>query len=184
MAAPAFDIRDLFPQFFGFSPNPNFEVSQEYVRKEMSDLGAPYYASVNNKFGGREWFLPVTLNGEQLPLPSARFMLRRRIVKRNFQNVDGTIKTNLGFDDVSIRISGICVGENGAYPEEELTLLNELHALGTEMPISNVVAAIFDVEDVVIEDLKTFEVKGMKGVVPYQMELTSDKKFDLIIKDV
>lgn len=182
--AEKFNIQQLFFDVFGIAMNPKVDVPQTADRKRMSNLDEPYYAKQANKFGGREWFLPVKVGVVQLPLPLITVDAAREIVKRKMKAVDGDLKTNLGKRDYTITVRGMCVGENGAWPEEEVTRLYELEDYGIAMPISNVVTAIFGIEKVVVDRLRIFETKGYKGIVPYQIEMTSDKEHSLIVEDV
>lgn len=182
--AKQINIAQLFHEAFGIAINPKIDVPAMPERRRMSGLDEPYYAKQANKFGGREWFLPVKVGVVQLPLPLITVDAARDIVKRKMKAIDGELKTNLGKKDYTITVRGVCVGENGEWPEEEVTRLYELEDYGITMPISNVVTAIFGIEHVVVERLRIFETKGYKSVVPYQVEMTSDKEYELIVEDV
>lgn len=177
------DIPAIFNAIFGTKP-VQIDAGNMFVRKEVSDLGAPFYHSDPERYNGREWFLPIEIDGKQLPLPSMRSDDERIIVKRKLKSQDGFLKSNLGKGDVKYVINGLCLSEDGQYPEEDVTLINELHAKGISLPINSVLTAIQDVELVVIENVRWLPNKGFKGVVPYQMELSSDKEYELIVTNV
>lgn len=133
--------------------------------------------------------MPVRLNGVELPLPVIRISGRKNIVETSLVNRQGTVKELISSDDYRISIRGICLGDGSNWPEEQITMLEELFKLNQSVKISNVLTDIFLVrpdrsgsDSVVITDLTIMETKGFKGVVPYSMELVSDAEFELIIK--
>ncbi|MFN4249055.1 MAG: DUF6046 domain-containing protein [Flavipsychrobacter sp.] len=176
MAQPI-DINELFLKVYGYVP-PSFTAETLPQRKETSDKGAPYYAKDEL---GREYYMPVSLGVFDLPLPLISIDMRKVIVDTPMVNREGTVKELITTSDYRIRIRGICCGENGQYPEEQVQLLADLFKQNRALDIENVLTALFDIEQAVITDMTINEVKGFKGVVGYQLDLLSDAPFELIV---
>ncbi|MFN4249265.1 MAG: DUF6046 domain-containing protein [Flavipsychrobacter sp.] len=174
-----FNIEDILTQVYGFVP-PKFEKQPVGARKEYSDMGAPFYAKTGR---GVEYFMPVKLGGVQLPFPLISIDTPEKYIsKRKMRVRDGEHKVYMGKGDYRIYIRGLCVGENGAWPEEQVQLLKDLEERNEALDIENVLTAMLlpkEQQCVLMSPIRIAETKRLKGVVEYQMELASDVPFAL-----
>ena len=185
-----FDIQDLqglYQRFFGITPAIKVAALEQSANTSTNaKLGSTYYL-IDEK--GRTHFMPVKLNGNYLPYPLIRINGRKSIIETSLVGREGTVKELINIDDYKISIRGLCVGDNGMWPEDQVTQLRDLYVINSSIPISCPLTDIFLVkpdrsgsDHVVITNFEIMETKGFKGIVPYQMDLISDGNFDLIIK--
>ena len=201
------NLTDIFKSVFGYTAPPFLfslqnkvekalfgkpETSEDYdfgaapERRELSRLSVPYYADNNN---GNEMFLPIWLirpDGQQLLLQNtvSSFTNQVTIVETPLVNRPGTVKEEISVSDWVINVKGLIVSPDYDYPEDDVYALKELYEQRVALGIQNVRASLLmeGQEKVVIKSLRIPELKGMKNVQAFEMNLVSDIPFTLIIE--
>lgn len=208
MQVTEFDLKEIFRQVWGYNAPPFMfglqnkierkigfgadEQNSDYSfgsipeRREQNIKGSPFYALNPN---GNEVFLPIWLikpNGEKVLLSNtvSSFVSKISIVETPMVNRKGSVKEEISIDDWDINIKGIIVSKDYDYPDQEVYELNQLKEMGVALGIENARASLLleEKEMVVIKSLTFPELKGMKNVQPFEMNLVSDIEFDLIIE--
>lgn len=179
-----FNVEDILMQVYGYIP-PKYEKEPVEARKEYSDKGAPFYAKTGK---GVEYFMPVKLGDIQLPVPLISIDTPEKNINRSKMKVrEGEHKVYTGKGDYRIYIRGLCIGDGGVWPEEQIQLLKDLEDKNVALDIENALTAIFlpyPQKCVLMSPIRIAETKRLKGVVEYQMELASDVPFVLKRKTV
>lgn len=195
------DLRDIFRQVWGCNafpfvfrqnsqserkPDTEYDFGEPVARHDYNINGVAFYAQNNN---GNEVFLPIWLirpDGSRLMLQNtvSDFTNKKTIVETALVNRKGTVKEEISISDWEINIKGIMVSPDFDYPDELVSELSELYELGVSLGIENARASLIldGNEMVVIKSLRLPELKGMKNVQPFEMNLVSDLAFDLIIE--
>jgi hypothetical protein len=165
------------------------DFSKPELRKRYSDKGEPLYYSEADGFS--DLFLPVWLNdvnndnpesGYLLPLTMMDMSCKKNIITTPLVNHDGTVKEEISRDDWEINIRGMMVGRCNSYPDDLMQILVDWWNRSEALKIRNAKTAIcMDGENVVITSIKFPEVRGVEHVQPYELKLTSDREFSLII---
>ena len=202
-----FDLGEIFKRVWGYSAPPLLFALQNTVekkifgnssdtsdysfatpseRREFNIKGSPFYGLNNN---GNEVFLPIWL----IKADGSKFMLqntvssivsKKTIVETMLVNQQGSVKEEISMDDWEINVKGIIVSPDGDYPDQQVFDLKELYKLGESLEIENARTSILleDNERVVIKNFKLPELKRMKNVQAFEMDLVSDIEFKLIIE--
>ncbi|KAA2244569.1 hypothetical protein F0L74_00915 [Chitinophaga agrisoli] len=128
--------------------------------------------------------MPVKLGEVNLPNPVIKVTNKKTIVESVLVGRIGTVKELIGQEDYKINIKGIIIIENNSYPEAEITAIHELYSKNTNLTISSALTDIFltDNNSVVITDISWPEMAGIQNVKTFEMNLVSDRAFELIIK--
>lgn len=94
--------------------------------------------------GSKEWLFPlepmISLNGQNI--------LTRRHVSKG--NIKGSIKERWTQDDYTVRIEGLLMGEDGKYPEEDVSRLRAFCEAG-HVKALNPLLEIFGISQLAIE---------------------------------
>ena len=172
--AASFDIQKIFKTSWGYNP-PIFDVS---LQPDSSGNGVPYYGK---GLYGRPYFMPVTLGDVELPNPVIRITSKKTIVETVMVNRVGTVKELIGQEDFRINIKGIIVSEDNSYPEEMIKKIHDLYSRNKSLEIMSALTDIFlyDDNNVVITDINWPEMSGAQNIKTYEMNLVSDRSFDL-----
>ena len=202
-----FDLAQLFSNTFGYSmpdkfvidkskdafdevnnvPPNFFEVPQAVVNRatgigDYSNLGQPYYAT---DFLGREFFLPVTLNGKLIPFAVLSINEKKTIVETAMPERGGSVKELISIDDYVINLKGILVEEDNIYPEQQIIDIHNLFLLGESIPIRSVLTDIFlngaYNHSVVIKEIKWPANPGVQNAKPFEIDMVADMIFTLEI---
>lgn len=198
MAGLVFDLADLYKQTFGtnakilFKDNTTQSGSDNKLKFESkpaesnqySKLGTPFYEKVEGDALGREFFLPVTLGGLKLPYCVVRITCKKTIVETALVNRKGTVKELINTEDYNIKLRGFVIGENNELPDQAITDLKDLFEKDESVVLRNALTDIFLTGDdkVVIKSIDFPEVKGVKNVRPFEMDIVSDSEFTLIVE--
>ena len=201
------DLKDIFKQVWGYNAFPfffsaankvenalfgkkksdesDFDFGETIERREYNMNGVSFYGNNNN---GNEVFLPIWLirpDGSRLLLQNtvSDFSNKKTIVETPLVNRKGTVKEEISISDWEINVKGIIVSADFDYPDEQVSELNELYESDDSLGIENARSSLVlgGNEMVVIKSLRFPELKGMKNVQPFEMNLVSDLEFDLII---
>jgi len=202
-----FDLLDIFKNVWGYTAPPflyslqnkvekklfgNNESSNDYSfganadRREYNIKGSPFYAANNN---GNEVFMPIWLikpDGSKFLLQNtiSSFVNKITMVETPMVNQKGTFKEEISIDDWDINIKGIIVSPDLDYPDQQLYDLNQLKEMGVRLGIENARASLLldERETVIIKSIKVPEIKGMKNVQAFELDLVSDLYFEIIIE--
>ena len=149
-------------------------------------MGDTFYSFNSN---GNEVFMPIWLKdnlGNKFLLPNTVIDMsnKKTIVETPMVNRKGSVKEEISIEDWDINIKGIIVSSDYDYPDELVQQLNSWYNLGYALEIINAKTGLIleDQEKVVLKSLRFPEVKGMKNIQPFEMNLVSDYDFQLIIE--
>lgn len=174
-----------------------FQFGTGVGRREYNIRGTLFYTEGKN---GSEVFLPMWLiksSGEKMLLPNtvSSMTCKKTIVETPLVNRMGTVKELISIDDWEINVKGIIVSDDYDYPDQAVSNLHALFLINEPLGIDNArVSLIFvpddesrargaqDIETVVIRSIHFPELKGMKNVQPFEMNLVSDYNFSLYEK--
>lgn len=174
----------LFGKKSNTSGDYSFDLYPE--RREYNMNGVPFYALNNN---GNEVYMPVWLiksDGTRVLLQNTVMSLtaKNTIIETPLVNRKGNVKEEISIDDWDINIKGIIVSTDMNYPDQEVFELNELRESGEALGIENARTSLLldGSEKAVIKRLAFPALKGMQHVQAFEMDLTSDLEFSLIIE--
>ena len=125
--------------------------------------------------------MPVWLNEKLLPITRVGLSRRKLLVETAMTGYEGTVKEGIRSDDFNITIQGIAFGEGRMYPDEEMSMIEELCKINAAIPIKNALTDIF-LKDMsaVITDYNIIPARS-EHVQAYEIKLLSDEIFDLYI---
>jgi hypothetical protein len=176
-------LNDLFFDAFGYRTTV-FDFKPVPGQKLYSDLGSPYF---KKDVFGRDYYMPVTLNGHDLPYPVISVEMKKTTVETALAGRRGTVKEMISTDDYVFVVRGLIVSADNSYPESEVRNLRALFELQKPLPISSPITDLMLVtadrkgyDKVVITRMTFPEVRGIQNVRPYEMTLVSDEPFSLI----
>jgi hypothetical protein len=201
------NLKDIFKNVWGYTAAPflfsvqnkvekalfgksdsekEYEFGEYSERREYNLNGVSFYANNSN---GNEMFLPIWLirpDQSRLLLQNtvSSFSSRKNIVETPLVNRQGTVKEEISVSDWEINVKGLIVSSDWDYPDEAVAELNEFYELGIPLGIENARSSLLikEQEKVVIKSLTIPEIKGMKNIQAFEMELVSDIPFSLIIE--
>lgn len=164
----------------------NYEFDSKPGRREQNIKGSPFYA-LNPS--GNEVFLPIWLikpDNSKLMLQNtvSSFANKITIIETQMVNRKGSVKEEISINDWEINVKGIIVSKDYDYPDQEVYDLNQLKEMGVALGIENARSSLLleANEMVIIKSLNFIELKGMKNIQPFELNLISDIPFELIIE--
>jgi hypothetical protein len=171
-----FNFRELFSQAFGYNaPENTSSLPQAPARLEQSLLGQPYY--VTDIFG-REFFLPVTINGYLIPFAVMSVTSRKLILADAMPESGGSINESISIDDYLFTIKGIAITDNNDYPEQQVIDLHRLFLISDSLEMRSVLSDIFlsgaNGHKVLIKEISWPAIPGVQNAKPFEMQLKSD----------
>lgn len=123
--------------------------------------------------GSKEWLFPlepmISLNGQNI--------LTRRHVSKG--NIKGSIKERWTQDDYTVRIEGLLMGEDGKYPEEDVSRLRAFCEAG-HVKALNPLLEIFGISQLAIE---SWDIPFTSGTANqnYSIQAYSDDVYKLLL---
>lgn len=123
--------------------------------------------------GSKEWLFPlepmISLNGQNI--------LTRRHVSKG--NIKGSIKERWTQDDYTVRIEGLLMGEDGKYPEEDVSRLRTFCEAG-HVKALNPLLEIFGISQLAIE---SWDIPFTSGTANqnYSIQAYSDDIYKLLL---
>lgn len=177
------NLGKLYDLAFGYHPPKNkFIIPKASPRKEISSLGQPYYME---DAMGREFFMPVTLDGYLIPFAVIAMNWKKTYVSTKMPERGGSVKELINVDDYVFSLKGICISSNNDFPESQIIDLHNIFRKNQSVTLKSALSAIvlsgeFD-ERVVITDVRWPEMPGVEHARAFDMTLESDMIFDLII---
>lgn len=184
MASISLDIAGYFEAAFGYrTPAFNFEPLPE--RKAYADLGSPYFSK---DALGREYYMPIMLDGMELPSAVIRITGAKEIVETPLQGHRGSVKEIINIEDYRITIRGLIISETPEYPEAVVNQLRKIFEKNVPVELRCPITDIFLVtperkgfDKVVLYGIDFPEITGVMNVRPYELIMKSDEPFDMII---
>lgn len=176
-----FDLGDMFRDAFGYdAPTAKPTIAPAPKRLEQSSLGQPYYAS---DLFGREFFLPVTLNGVLIPFAVLGVTWKKTIVETPLPERGGNVNELIAIDDYQFNIKGILINDSNVFPESDLIKLHDIFIINASLTMRSVISDIVLKGDakVIVKEVKWPAVSGVEHAKPFEMDLKSDMIFDLEI---
>lgn len=123
--------------------------------------------------GSKEWLFPlepmISLNGQNI--------LTRRHVSKG--NIKGSIKERWTQDDYTVRIEGLLMGEDGKYPEEDVSRLRAFCEAG-HVKALNPLLEIFGISQLAIESWD-FPFTSGTANQNYSIQAYSDDIYKLLL---
>ncbi len=191
-----FNIKDAFRQAFGYNPpetyhvparaiNPQQQRAGSFVIPAKTDIGqqtltgAPLMAT---DIFGRDYSLPVILDGNYLPFPIITPDLDKSGVFVNLTEQRGDANLIISNGDIKFSIRGIIHRPDGKFPELEIALLNSLFIAKRSLVMQNAISDILLQDDagnvstsVIIMRLRFLPTGGKEiAYKPYEMEIKTD----------
>lgn len=202
-----FDLKDIFKSVWGYAAPPflfslqntvekklfgsssessDYSFATPSERREVNIKGSPFYGMNNN---GNEVFLPIWLikaDGTMFMLQNtvSSIVSKKTIVETQLVNQRGSVKEEINIDDWEINVKGVIVSPDTDYPDVQVSELVELYELGGRLDIDNARTSLCmsGHEKIVIKNLKFPEIKGMKNIQAFELDMVSDVQFNLIIQ--
>lgn len=178
-----FSITDLFARAFGYNaPEQEFELPASGGRQLTAAKGGMYYAT---DLLGREFWLPVKIDGVLIPFAVVGVSSSKTIVKTPMVERQGSVKEGISIDDYSISIKGIVISDNNAFPEAAIQELQDLWVVNSALRMECVLTDLFLEKDqlVVLENIDWPPIAGVQNARAFDIRLSSDSIFDLEIID-
>lgn len=169
-----FDIQG----YFDFAwPGSGYNI----IKKQNTALGSPLW-SQNSK--GITYFMPVTLDGIELPNTLISFSGKKNIVETPLIGRRGTVKELINIEDYEIQIRGIVVDDGRSFPDEFIMKLQELFEKNESVSLQCALTDIFLQQDdsVVIKAIRFPDMKGIENAQAFEINCVSDPYFELIIE--
>ena len=103
------------------------------------------------------------------------------IVKTNINQRNGTVKEYIGKDDHQVSISGIIVGGNGQFPEDQIIALRRIADAPVPIPVTSRYLNLLGVYNIVIEDFNAPQEPGGISRLNFSINAVSDEPLQLQI---
>lgn len=160
------------------SPYPGFD-------KKLTMFNLPDINNIGN-VSGSPYFMRLSLkkqDGEITTLPNEPLVsisVQKTIVETATVGEArmGTVKEYICTEDFDIEIKGVCIGENGKYPTEEVKTVKELFFINEAVEVqTNLFFDLFGINKIVLKSFKLDEMVGQEGVQKYTISAVSDMPF-------
>lgn len=184
-----FQLENIFRDAFGYeAPTTKFTIPQASARKEISKLGQPFWFTDTL---GREFFLPVTINGMDIPFAVLGMTWKKTIVSTAMPERGGSVNELISIDDYTFNLKGILVDEEGNFPDGGIMSLHDMFQINASVVMRSVLSDIVltgksnNKKDdpfghrVIIKEMKWPATSGVEHAKPFEMDLVSDMIFDL-----
>lgn len=180
------NIRDAFRDLFGYEAPETFALEKASNRLESSKLGSAYYET---DILGREFFLPVKIDGMLIPFAVMSMNWKKIIQKTHMPERGGSVKEVISIDDYTFNIKGVLVNEEGHFPEQEIIDLHNLFKKSNSVEMRSALSDIvlngaYD-HRVVIREIRWPAISGVEHVRGFEMDVESDQILELdVIEDI
>lgn len=182
------NILNLYSQAFGVVPSiVNIEPSFDQPNRQDETQGIFNPELVYDAPNGARYFSPTKLHDYQLPNePIVSFSTENIIESTELTGSKrkGNVNEIIGRGAWRITIEGICYNyDSNSYPVDQVDNLNRLRDYVAEngaIKIVNGIAAVLNIENVIIKNLDLIKLKGHQNAQPYVLTLISDEPFTLI----
>lgn len=189
--ALSLDISSIFFEAFGIdaeakkTDTTRFNLNEAPQRTSTSSLGQQMYA---NDALGREFFLPVWIDGLLIPFAVVSVTEKKTIVSTAMPERGGSVKELISVDDYLFNIKGIVVANDNGWPEAAIIGLHEKFLKNESLVMRSALTDIFlkgpAEHKVAIKELKWPEVTGIENAKPFEMDVESDMIFNLELENI
>ena len=152
--------------------------------KEYTDKGTALY---KKDLQGNYYFLPVVFvyKEKEYEITCAVVSItgKKNIVSTPLVGRKGTVKELINEDDYQISITGIVIGENQQFPEEQLDSIKELYSINEAVELKCALTEVFlsEGDKVVITDISFPQSNQTEYTQVIEMQCISDRAFELIL---
>lgn len=197
MPEVSLSIAEIFEQAFGYRPSAfEQQLESELLRQgDEKTVIHPYGMSRTTKNGqaltrqdkfGRDYYMPVRLDGYDLEHPVISIVGKKNIIETALTERQGTVKELINIADWEITVRGLIIDKYGDFPEDEIQKMVDLFHRNKAVEIECALTDSFLMRwerkgnnSVVIEEISFPEIKGIMNVRPYELKLVSDAPFNL-----
>lgn len=178
-----FDLNKVYREAFGYeAPQNKFVIGGASSRLENSQLGQPYYLMDAQ---GREFFMPVTVNGIVIPFGVLSMNWRTTFVSTPLPERGGSVKELVSIDDYVFNLKGIFVNDENYYPEQDIIDLHKIFMKGAGVSLRSVLSDIvlkgeFE-HKCIIKEIRFPSIEANEHTQPFEISLESDMIFTLEI---
>lgn len=109
--------------------------------------------------------------------------MQKQIVSTVLQGVNGTIKEYIADGDYEVSVTAMLVNESGAYPTEQMRVLNELLLLPEALVVESELLQLLGIYNLVVQSYSFSDRAGFENIQDFTLECISDKPIELIIED-
>lgn len=132
---------------------------------------------------GREFFMPVTLDGYLVPFAVMSMTWKKTYVRTAMPERSGTVKELISIDDYTFSIKGIFITDDNSFPEQSIIDLHNIFIKNKSITMRSVLSAIvlkgaFE-ERVVITSVNWPDMAGVEHARAFEMQVESDMINDL-----
>jgi hypothetical protein len=177
------NISKLFSNVFGYEVPPKLNIPAASAKQVTSKLGQPYYA---DDIYGREFFMPVTIDGLLIPFAVMSIGCRKTIIETSLPERQGSVKEIISIEDYQINVKGFIISPNDDFPEDEIIRLEQLFTKNASLEMRSVLTDIFLKGDfdhhIVVKNINFPANPGVQHAKPFELDCLSDSIFDLKIK--
>jgi hypothetical protein len=180
MAENKFSISEIYGTAHQQDLPQKFSVPVAANKPTHAQLGSPYY---KEDLSGREFFLPITLDGMVIPFAVVGITEKKTLVETALVERGGTVTEMISADDVIINIKGILLNEDGIFPEDEIVKLRAIAQKNESVELRSAFTDIFLSgkynHKVIIKNLDWAENAGVEHAKGFSMQCKSDAIFTL-----
>ena len=189
-----FDFGEAFKEAFGYNPPTDIsklQLAEKAARREQSAKGYAFYAT---DLSGREFFIPVYLDGALIPFAVIGMRWAKNIISTSMPERGGSVNELISIDDYSFTIKGLLVNEDGHFPDTEIEDLHKIFEKNKSITLRSVLSDIVlsgrpDISGdddeghrVIIKNIAWPATSGVEHVKPFEIEVMSDMIFNLEIE--
>ena len=182
MAKIEFTIPELYRMAFGYTGLP-FPLGDLSINlPDVAGIGKSIFGKKD--YYGTPFFMPIRLNGVWIPnSPTLSLKAAKNIKSTPTAGGKVTVKELINIHDYKLQIRGFAINfEDNDYPYEDVETMKELYVPNKSLDIYSDLCEIFEINNVVVEELDLSEVVGIQNVQPFTLNLLSDDDFDVIVK--
>lgn len=178
-----FNLNTIFKKAFGYDAPESFSIPKAEARRNQSILGQPYYME---DALGREFFLPITIDGYLIPFGVLSMTWKKTIVSTPMPERGGSVHELISIDDYTFNIKGLLVNEDNEFPESGIIDLQQLFYANSNVTlrsaVSDIVLSGASDHKVIIKEIKWPGEAGVEHVQAFEIDCESDQIFELNIK--
>lgn len=146
----------IFPLKFKGGMYQNYNAKGILVDRKMQDF----------------WFPPATM---------VDFSRGKNITRTDILGGNGTVKEIFGFEDWDIRIRTLCITDEMPAREYEKRII-EWAQITQSIEVESDLFIWKDIKNLVIENIDVKSIEGSPGIIPIELQCSSDEPFELIYK--
>lgn len=183
-----YDLGLLYQKAFGYSALPYPMQARSLVGNPVAKVKAVVGAFKRQSMLGTEYFMPIKLDGVQLPgEPTISIQGKKNIVRTpvagaaDKKNLRGTVKEQTSIDDYRIRIRGVIINEEDQddFPSDHIRQLRERFETMGSIGISCQVTDLFNINLLAIESFDLRAIEGAQGASAFDISGYSDQLEEL-----